>query len=527
MEAIVDMKTGTLHGPAFEVDDDLNVVRWPEETAEATGLPAQAALNKKCWQIIHPDHDLKPPMCESFCLAKKSGAKSGEERKFDNAGAAEICASMRLPEPLGGALIWIPSKDKHTPENPREEIIVRGCMSAKIGDLSGTLDFIRRYCAADDCELFVADTASSEVLYSGCEGPDRDAFEELTQIPFGAGYPGGVTARQTPMYTNDFQNERLFLRDSVRQRGIRSFLGIPLAEHGQPVGYLGLGWRDSRIPAQPLIRRLDGIKPLLHAGISKPSSTSLSLGGSSLGIRCFGGFEVSRGGVALPLSLFSRRRALLLLKILLLRAPQPIHRDVLIDHLWPDSDCKNGRNRLHGVVHALRAAIEQGPVSYIRNQQDFYFFDTQSPHFADLFRFRQLLSSAKRASRQKLPFERVTAYLESAVSLYQGDLFADEPYVGWLAGARPLLRQQYIEAVRDLVHLQMQMGQVTETIAILQNALALYPHFEDLHQMLIRSFLAAGRKAEAMEQFEACVRMVRGDCGSEISSDTLALSKML
>lgn len=521
-----------LHGPRFEVNDDLKVVHWPEETAKAVGISAEEALNKWCWQIIHPGSESKPPACERFCLAKPGPTPTPEELTSED---AEHCAAVRLPAPQSGAIIWIPSKNKPIPieENPKEELIVRGCMSFKLGDTRGTLDFIRRYCAADDCELFLTNSPHKEVLYSECEGPDRDAFSELTKIPFGAGYPGGVTARQSPMYTNDFQNERLFLRDSVRKRGIRSFLGIPLSEYGEPIGYIGLGWRDSKIPARALIRRLESLKPLLQAGILTERNNLVSRPDpkAPLSIRCLGSFEISRNGITLPLSAFARRRALLLLKILLLRAPQPVHRDVLIDCLWPESDAITGRNRLHGVVHALRAVIEPSsasqPITYVQNQQDFYFFNTEAPHFVDLFRFQQLLQTAKTAHRQTLAAERVIAYLESAVSLYHGDLFSDEPYNEWLDAPRTLLRQQYIEAVKELTRRYTMLGRHEDTIYALRAAITLYPHFEDLHQELAHTLIALDRRVEAAEQLKACLRIVQRDCGTEPLPETLKLLRAL
>ncbi|HRO66207.1 MAG TPA: BTAD domain-containing putative transcriptional regulator [Pseudobdellovibrionaceae bacterium] len=491
-------------------------------------MTKEKALNKWCWQILHPEADEKPPVCEKYCLAKHDTVPpTPEELEIFK---PELCAVVRWPSPQKGAIIWAPSRNKPAPveSDPREDLLVRGCLSVQVGDIPGTLDFIRRYCAADDCELFVADARQNEVVYSGCEGPDRDVFGELTSLPFGAGYPGSVTSRQIPMYTNDFQNERLFLRDGVRQRGLRSFLGIPLAENGEPLGYLGLGWRDASIPAASLIRRLEGVKSLLHAGLIQRRPALLGQdkrSGSSLSVRCLGSFEVVRNGITLPMSSFARRKSLALLKILLLKAPHPVHRDVLINHLWPESEGPSGRNKLHGVVHALRAAVEpREEATYIQNEQDFYFFNTRASHFVDLFYFQQLLRAVQ---AEKLPLEKRSSYLESAVALYRGDLFSEDPYHEWLEAPRVLLRRQYVGAVRTLVRQRGLMGRLDENVTTLQSALLLYPYIEELQQELIRTLVILDRRSEAREQMKFCLHSLTLEYDLEPLSETIALARDL
>src|SRR5690606_13162519 len=100
--------------------------------------------------------------------------------------------------------------------------------------------------------------------------------------------------------------------------GIRSFLGVPLARQGRPLGYLGLGWRDSRVTLEPLVYRLEGLEQLLLAGLPREQSRKREPE-AALHLRCFGSFEVRVRGEALPAGAFTRRKALTLLKLLALR----------------------------------------------------------------------------------------------------------------------------------------------------------------------------------------------------------------
>ena len=108
--------------------------------------------------------------------------------------------------------------------------------------------------------------------------------------------------------------------------------------------------------------RLDPHKP---AFVQNPYEAYAFLHGAAnaffwedYGFWCFGGFDVRLQGRTVPPEEFIRRKALLLLKILVMSAGNPVHRDALVEGLWPGVDPRSGVNRLHGVLHALRNATE-------------------------------------------------------------------------------------------------------------------------------------------------------------------------
>ena len=73
-------------------------------------------------------------------------------------------------------------------------------------------------------------------------------------------------------------------------------------------------------------------------------------------IRCFGRFELSRHGVAVQR--WRRRSAERLLKFLLVNGRR-VHRDVLLDMLWPDVPNNSSIRGLRVTLHALRRAVAQ------------------------------------------------------------------------------------------------------------------------------------------------------------------------
>ena len=250
----------------------------------------------------------------------------------------------------------------------------------------------------------------------------------------------------------------------------------------------------------------------------------------SLVMNCLGVFSVNRGGRPLPLSSFSyRNKARTLLKTLLLRAGKSVNRDALIELLWPETNSVAGANRLHGVVHALRAAIEpyyQGrDWTYIRRDGDRYFFNMDSPHQVDLFEFRRLLyeaSHADQAQSEKL----VIGYLQRAIALYRGDLFDSEFDAEYFEPDRETLRQLFLQAVERLVEIRTARGEFQQAAGVLRRALRFCAVEENLHQTLIKVLLMQGKRREAMKQLDRCAEILRKELDVDPLPETLRLKNL-
>src|SRR5262245_36212071 len=69
-----------------------------------------------------------------------------------------------------------------------------------------------------------------------------------------------------------------------------------------------------------------------------------------------GGFEVRVDGVPVPGSGWDRRQAAALVKILALSRSRRLHREQVIDALWPDLAIDEAAPRLHKAAHFARKA---------------------------------------------------------------------------------------------------------------------------------------------------------------------------
>jgi DNA-binding SARP family transcriptional activator len=74
-------------------------------------------------------------------------------------------------------------------------------------------------------------------------------------------------------------------------------------------------------------------------------------------IRLLGGFDVHVDGVAVPADAWRLSKARSLLKLLALAEGHRMHRDAVVEALWPDLRAAAATNNLHQTLHSARRAL--------------------------------------------------------------------------------------------------------------------------------------------------------------------------
>src|SRR5579885_3469242 len=108
-----------------------------------------------------------------------------------------------------------------------------------------------------------------------------------------------------------------------------------------------------------------------------PTSVATVLGdvvtSDALRVQTLGGFAVWRGDTPIPADRWNRRKVTTLFKCLLSAPGHRMHRESIIDLLWPDADLAEGAHSLRSTVHLLRqtlgrpAGSDQERAPYIRS----------------------------------------------------------------------------------------------------------------------------------------------------------------
>ncbi len=155
-------------------------------------------------------------------------------------------------------------------------------------------------------------------------------------------------------------------------------------------------------------------------------------------VGCFGGFELFVDGRPAQLGPL-RPRALALLRLLVLEHDTNVHRERLIETLWPGAALDVGVRRLQVAVSSVRTALEHagvGDLDAVRRIGDSYRLVLADAD-VDVARFDDLLAQARRETRNA---GRRIELRTRALDLYLGELFPEEATIEHIVAERERLR---------------------------------------------------------------------------------------
>jgi DNA-binding SARP family transcriptional activator/tetratricopeptide (TPR) repeat protein len=203
-----------------------------------------------------------------------------------------------------------------------------------------------------------------------------------------------------------------------------------------------------------------------------------------------GGFAVLLDGSKVNADSWTRPQAATLVKVLALAPGRRLHREQLIDRLWPDLTIGEAAPRLHKLAHYARRALGDDRTAVVlRDETVALLPDTEVTIDVDVFE-----RAAEEAVADGSPMAA-----EAAADRYGGTLLPDDVYEAWADNRREHLRVRYRELLR---------------VAGRWDALlAEDPADEDAHVALMTRHLDAGDHRAALRQFERMDAALRRELG--------------
>ena len=237
-------------------------------------------------------------------------------------------------------------------------------------------------------------------------------------------------------------------------------------------------------------------------------------------IQLLGDFRVSVASRAIDEREWRLRKARSLVKLLALAPRHRLHREHIIDRLWPDMGPEDGANNLHKALYVTRRILEpdlppRRASSYLRLHHDLLLLEAPGGLWIDVEAF---LAAAKEAHERRTP----QAYRE-ALRLYTGDLVPEDQYEDWAIAYREWLSGLRVTLLVELAGVQEQTGDFSAAIETLQQAVASDPVHEEAQGLLMRLLVQAGRRHLALRQYQALQAALQRELDAEPDARLQAL----
>ena len=216
-----------------------------------------------------------------------------------------------------------------------------------------------------------------------------------------------------------------------------------------------------------------------------------------------------------------------ILKLLVCERHRVVPAEAIVAAIWPSAGPRAIAN-LRQCVHELRDRVEPDrprrmPSSFVVSRQGGYALDRRRVRI-DADEFERHVDAGLRAFSDGEATAAVKR-LREGVELYEGDLFAEDPYAEWAIAERDRLRDLAARALRVLGELALREGKLAVAALHFRRLADIEPYDVAVHRRLIEVFLREGRRSEAHRRYLALrVRMQR-DFGEELDFDFADLAQ--
>ncbi|MBA2953338.1 AAA family ATPase [Nocardioides sp. MAH-18] len=214
----------------------------------------------------------------------------------------------------------------------------------------------------------------------------------------------------------------------------------------------------------------------------------------SVRISLLGDFAVEVDGRPVPSAEWSRRDPAALVKLLALTTGR-LHREQVIETLWPGVPLHLGAPRLHKAAHHARRLL--GHPGAVQLQQETVALFPEAELEVDA---RELLRRGREALAASDP-----AAAEAALALHAGPLLPQDPFEPWTAESRLAVESLHLELLR--------------LAGRWADVLDLQPADEEAHLGLVRAYAARGDLRGARRQYERMEQALRHELGTAPSPE--------
>jgi len=235
---------------------------------------------------------------------------------------------------------------------------------------------------------------------------------------------------------------------------------------------------------------------------------------SALHLELLGDFRLRDDSGALIT--ISAKKSQAMLAFLGMKPSALVSRDKMANLLWSSTAPEQARQSLRQTLSTLRRELAHVSEKKILVEEgDFLSLDASLVH-VDVVELESLISAGTPEA------------LDPATRLYEGDFLDgfqidEERFDQWVIAERDRLHRLALRAHAQLVEQLSRADALDEAIAVAQRALRIDPLQESMHRTLMQLYLRSGDLLNALQQFDACAKVLRRELDVEPDAETKAV----
>ena len=212
----------------------------------------------------------------------------------------------------------------------------------------------------------------------------------------------------------------------------------------------------------------------------------------------------------------SAKKSQAMLAYLAVKPAQLVSRDKMASLLWSSTASEQARQSLRQTLSTLRKELAAiSPKKILIEEGDFLSLDP-SLVYVDVAEFESLAAMGTPEA------------LDPATRIYAGDFLEgfeldEEKFDQWVLAERDRLHRLSLRAHASLVEQLTRAGAIDEAIATAQRSLRIDPLQESMHRSLMRLYLQGGDTTNALQQYDACTKVLKRELAVEPDNETKAL----
>ncbi|WP_409342232.1 response regulator [Paenibacillus sp. MBLB4367] len=229
---------------------------------------------------------------------------------------------------------------------------------------------------------------------------------------------------------------------------------------------------------------------------------------NNLFIRCFQTLRFERKDAAPEPIRWRTTKTQELFAYLLHQQNQLVHKDVLIEALWPEYVYDKAATLLYTTIYQLRKSLKQADINVSINNAS-----GGTGYTLDLLEAAVDTVEWERSIKELLPLQSDSCEEhQRLVDLYSGDYFGDCDYA-WAENERQRLRAMWLQLAKQVAAFYEDNGRFAEAISLYQRILQVQPYYEEGHWMLMKMYDSLGERAAVEGQFKNAQHLLVQELG--------------